>query len=473
MLFIARMYMARLIQTSKWEEAAEIGWHALKTSNEEVPANFGPQCNSELVKIACGLSELGMVGGMELACFRQLLAGEGLDEDAMEQAVGAIKSLVDDDFGRFVQALMDIAHHSPNALLLMDAACAYLDSATASLFACSTFVERQVRTALANADAECRARGLLLVGHILRAAPLTTYTLLPVLITAVLVEKDGIQEFALATIGDVTYALARLPSSDDSSAAVTQHLDSSLKLLASCLYAPRLEMQHIAALSLCKLVVHTQSTPVEESVAGGRDDRHPNSLTTNGRHDGDGCISNGVACSSCLEAIIDPESLLADLAFRYTAERLPKELSKAAAVMHKALMASLLACFDVMRSRPVEVSNTIVWVILGAVEDGSLDAITCMGAGGSHSTADLGEGEVDQQRLSQDMDKRTKRCLRFLSSLLDGGITGNEMESSSAARPGGTREAATIRSAVEAIKLNLFYQCNTEVPASAIVAWLT
>jgi len=219
-----------------YEEAAEVGWQMLRKAGAATE-DLGQHTNSELLRIACALGRMGMVGGMDLAMLATLMARQ-VDSEAITEAVGAIKHLCDQDFQSFLQALMQSARGSQNALMLVEAACTLLDATVAPKMLKTELIATQARALLSDHDATRRTRGLELVGRLLRASPIAMCELLPLLSTAVLVEVSAAQEIALATIGDVSIALARLAVDDERSAAVIDHLDASLKLLSSCLYGP-------------------------------------------------------------------------------------------------------------------------------------------------------------------------------------------------------------------------------------------
>jgi len=144
--------------------------------------------------------------------------------------------------------------------------------------------------------------------------------------------------------------------------------------------------------------------------------------------------ANANAPTSCLEESTDPESLIAELAFRYTVAPSHGSAEKSEASA-KALMSSLNGFFDLLRHRPIDVSNTIVWICLGCAEDGTLDQ-------------------------SHQLDERTVRCLRFLTSLIADG------------RDEGSTRVGAVSSLVEAVRINLEHNATVSVAANCIASWL-
>ena len=170
---------------------------------------------------------------------------------------------------------------------------------------------------------------------------------------------------------------------------------------------------------------------------------------------------------------IDVEGLIADLAFRYTTRPSEEELQalpKPLSATHKALMASMLACFEalVAANRVAVLCNTIVWVLLGAAEDGALDALRGGGGGGgdegggSGGQGGQGGGQLQQHasfelhRPQRLLDERTVLCVRFLASLA----------------VDGTAAGVSARSLLEAAQLNLQAEHGLNVPTALLAGWI-
>ena len=475
-LLIARLHVERLISTQRFSDAADVGARVLATASAAcAAAPLGMQFASERVRLACSLCALGMLSGLTLESFAELLQNAPVDEAAQASAVAAMKALSDDDIFVWLRALEAAAPYgSCNALSLLDAAIGHLDEGVAPAVLSSALASGAARTALGAADEAVRARGLQLCAKMLRAAPVVLCDrLVPLLMTAALVEAPGLQELALATLGDVACALARVPSAHERSDALVGALEPIVRLLSVCLFAPRLPLQQIAALALGKLVLHgtrrhrprarDTSTGVGSlrvrSPPAGSDVSSVSSEDDAAEAEGEdeeAHVTTLEPSGSCLEACTDLERLVSDLAFRYTApERAPAPptapalggkakgaaaKAKGAAAAEKAhaagkatLMATLLAFFETLRERPVTVSNAIVWICLGCAEEGSLGG----GNGG-------GGGE-------EEPDERTSRCLRFLASHL---------------------AEAAVASVVQATVLNLQHQHGLDVDALRVAGWL-
>lgn len=481
-LLIARLHVERLISTQRFSDAADVGARVLANASAAcAAAPRGMQFASERVRLACSLCALGMLSGLTLKSFAELLQNAPVDEAAQTAAVAAMKALSDDDLFVWLQALEAAAPNgSRNALSLLDAAIGHLDEGVAPAVLSSALASGAARTALGAADEAVRARGLQLCAKMLRAAPVVLCDrLVPLLMTAALVEAPGLQELALATLGDVACALARVPSAHERSDALVGALEPIVRLLSVCLFAPRLPLQQIATLALGKLVLHgtrrhrprardtstgvgshrVRSPPAGSDVSSvsSEDDAAEAEDEDGGAH-----AATLEPSGSCLEACTDLERLVADLAFRYTApERAPAPptapamaphatlggkakgaaaKAKGAAAAEKAhaagnatLMATLLAFFEALRERPVAVSNAIVWICLGCAEEG------CLGGGNGG-----GDGE-------EEPDERTSRCLRFLASHLP---------------------EAAVASVVQATVLNLQHQHGLDVDAARVAGWL-
>ena len=77
------------------------------------------------------------------------------------------------------------------------------------------------------------------------------------------VEVPSLQALALASLGDAAFALAHIPANSldeggidpQSAAEASEQLSISLSLLGATLYAPNVQLQYIAALSLSKIVL--------------------------------------------------------------------------------------------------------------------------------------------------------------------------------------------------------------------------
>ena len=160
-----------------------------------------------------------------------------------------------------------------------------------------------------------------------------------------------------------------------------------------------------------------------------------------------------------LLACTDPERLIADLAFRYTASDGSFEGgSKQDRDARTALMTAVLACFEalVAAERTAELSNAIVWILLGAAEDGTFDALRMASA--QHRT----QADLDNvSRLDSQLDARTGHCLRFLASL----VAGREYAT-------GAARHAMLTNLCKAARINLQLEHGLNVDETHIACWL-
>ena len=112
-------------------------------------------------------------------------------------------------------------------------------------------------------------------------------------------------------------------------------------------------------------------------------------------------------------------------------------------------MTILQACFDALSSACCSalLSNTIVWLLLGAAEDGKLEPLRL--------------ATPAQQLASEVLDPRTLRCVQFLSSL----IVGMPWERTAA-------RTQVVRDLVEAAVLNLQLEHALTIERGTVAAWL-
>jgi hypothetical protein len=515
---IVRLRVEQLVASDEWEAAAELGAEVLRR---------GPP-TAELLRTATCLSKLGMVGGVAARTLAPLLAHGDLREGLV-----AIKHACADDFDQvlpFVEAAC-AACSPPQHLALIEGAVALADTHVAPAMLLQPCVAVAIRMAVGDPIESRRGAGLQLIGAFLRLAPASLCArLCPVLTTAALVETDALQALALAILGDVAAVLAQLPTSHEHAGSATEQLASVLRLLSTCLYAPSIELQSVAALAQSKLALiaagalgtidcdgpprahgtrdrasrgcaargargrgrgggrggarakrrrvpdsDVDSSDTEEDQAavcgvaaafgapaaangvgiyGGGDGVDSDGVADRG---GDGADGGGGAYhrrepsgDTILGATLDAEGVLADLAFRYTAQVSQEALPKAAAAPHTALAAKLQACFEALteaRATPF-ISNTVVWVLLGAAEDGALDTLRV--------------GSDEQQPVADVLEPRTQRCVRYLSSLIVGGM---HWESAAA-------RAQVMSDLVEAAALNLQLEHGINVASSSVARWL-
>lgn len=245
---IVRLRIDQLIASKEWEDAAELGASALRR---------GPP-SAELLKIAVLLSGLGLVGGVDVRqTLTPLLSAPGLTPSDIAQGVAAVKRASADDVLEVSKAISEAVSGNPSrGLAVLRATVDLGDARVAPTLHARLPIGAAVRAALSEAHDAKRGAGLQLVAALARASPAALSSLLcPVLVRAALIEVPALQEYALASVVDLTAALARLPSTDEHAAPAAEQLISGLKLLSSCLWAPTIELQTIAAIGVSRIVL--------------------------------------------------------------------------------------------------------------------------------------------------------------------------------------------------------------------------
>ena len=477
-LLLARLHVEELVHRARWEDAAEIGAAVLSNSENLAAAS------QDRLRVACSLSALGALSNISAAgTLAPLLQKPGIEREALAEGVAALKVASLEDCQVFLDALpCALGTDAPRlsqTLLLLEAVADLADSHVATALFAYPPMETALRCALSDASEDLRGHAICVVGSLVRAAPAALCArLCPVLSTAVLVEVPALQALALSIVGDAVFALAHVPASsheprdrDELVASVTEQLSSCLALLSAQLYSPTAQLQQISALALSKLVLGAANALL---FMGGQHSARPESRRRRGGADWDSdedeaegvgreealAFANEAgaaessrgqeACGSMeggvLLASVDPERLIADLAFRYTADENVASKPKHEQTAHAALMMSMLACFEglVAERCAAVLSNTIVWVLLGAAEVGALD---------------FARPHAAPPPLHE-LDERTLRCLRFLTSLV------TDTESTAAARH------EVTRSLCEAARINLQLEHAIDLDVPRIASWL-
>ena len=499
---LVRLRINEYIAAYEWEEAAATGAAAIKR---------GPP-SAELLRTACRLSSLGMVGGVSAEhTIAPLLGTPGLSKDEIRDGVLAVKTACNEDLDEFTRCIMAAVKgaSSPQArLALLDAAMGLADEEAGAHFVEQPFLGVAVRAAFGEKDEARRAEALSILGSLAKASPSATCErLCPLLLKAAKTESTGAaQECALANLGDVSYFLSRLPPDDEHAVAVAEQLSSCLALFGTCLYAPTIALQTIAALSLCKIVL-AASDAIPRPGDGDKEDKAPPRNAGGGKagaagrgkggkggkakgakktagkrqlpggsdvdtsdeeekpaeaapeEEGTAAASNAPAqeeattstTTTILHSVANPEQLLAHLAQRYTAQSPHLDtMPKKEVAKNTDLMAKLQECFDVLaRARRIaDISNTVVFVLLNAGDEGALEPL--------RAPAVLGHAPPPAEVL----DPRTLRCVRFLSHLLVEVIPWEE----------GDRPRAD--DLVKAVQVNLKMEHQLMVPRNEIARWL-
>ena len=283
-------------------------------------------------------------------------------------------------------------------------------------------------------------------------------------------------------------------------------LSACLAFFGTCLYAPTIALQAIAALSLCKIVL-AASDAIPRPGDGDKEDKAPPRNAGGGKagaagrgkggkggkakgakktagkrqlpggsdvdtsdeeekpaeaapeEEGTAAASNAPAqeeattsaTTTILHSVANPEQLLAHLAQRYTAQSPHLDtMPKKEVAKNTDLMAKLQECFDVLaRARRIaDISNTVVFVLLNAGDEGALEPL--------RAPAVLGHAPPTAEVL----DPQTLRCVRFLSHLLVEVIPWEE----------GDRPRAD--DLVKAVQVNLKMEHQLMVPRNEIARWL-
>ena len=339
-------------------------------------------------------------------------------EDALKTAVAALRTVVGCDLQRFLASLPPPQHAS---IALFDALALQLDVETAPQVARHPGLAASVARGLDSPNPERRGAALALMGKLLLVAPLALApAFVPVLTTAALHEGSAVQALALAALSDAVYLLARSPASEaapvsgsggasadaDGPAPVASALASTLALLQAMLYAPSAELQRIAALGLAKVALDPRCS-------------EPTSLVAQ---------------------VHDIEAIQAELAFRYTAEATSGGTGggggKGAEVDAMPTMAVLWEALS--SERPISLSNTVIWLCLGAAEER-------VARGESWPLAATGGA-------GWTLDGHTLRCVRFLLDLLP--------------------VRATSEAVVRAVRLNLQAEHGISLSEASIAQWI-
>ena len=182
-----------------------------------------------------------------------------------------MKALCEGDIFAFLSALARAAE-GRNSSMLLQAACGEMDGSTVLDMLDSPTLQASMEDQMSRVDHSTRAHGLQLAARLLRAAPIVLADrLMPLLTTAVYMEVPPLQDFALATLGDVVIPLGCLSARHESSEAVGTLLLPTVQLMSACLYAPRCEMQLIAALALAKLVLRVSNPGAGAGEQGGNE----------------------------------------------------------------------------------------------------------------------------------------------------------------------------------------------------------
>ena len=445
-LLVARLHIDALLREEAWEEAADVGRH----TKPAVPLSTA--ASSEAVRMAAALAPMASLLEMSAEdVLGPLRTSTNASRAELQVACGALKRLSRDDVCEYLDAITTAVQSVANSrlrLLILEAAIDELDAHVAPDMLSFRPLYEALCEALCQPDAGLRGAGLQLVARLLRVAPVSLAALLcPVLTTAVHVEDPPLAGLALATLADVAFALSRVGTHDSAAIVASEQLDAILRLLGGCLYAPDIDLQQIATLGLSKLALSAAGVLDVDMV------QNDDGMTVDAEPD-DAAATFGSATAHTVLDGYDVESLLADLAFRYTSPQSAEELKaqpKAMATTHKAVMASMLGCFELLAADAVAtLCNTVVWILLGAAEDGVFDRLRL--------PCEAARPPPDSLRVATDLlDAPTLCCLRFLTSL----VVGKSSHATDAARK-----------LLDAAKLNLQAEHGLNLPAERLANWL-
>lgn len=362
-LLIARLKLQRLIDESRWDEAATVGTHCLRGAEQLGASAEGQQ---EATRIAIILSDMGMLVDTDLTSRFLCVAhvSGAASQPLVCEATEALKKLCGHDVEAWSRSLLE---GGPICTLEgLEAAIQLLDVSTCQFVVQHRQFHAAIQKALCSAESTTRAAALQVLTSAVLTAPSLAVPLLPILIRAVFVEEPAIKQVALANVLDVASVLARLPppptmpaeGDEEEQADVAQQqqqqLESMMQWVPQLLYAPTLGMQTLAALGLSRIVLHR----LDESL---------------------------------LCACADPEQIIAQLTRRYTACDVPAPAPGTDAAADP--LPILLAFFEELKAkRQDDVGNTIAWMVLDALE---------------------GKTRLDE------IDAAAHRCARFLFTLVD------------------------------------------------------
>ena len=405
---VLRVRLEKVAREGRWEEAAANGARALQLLDGAPRWQPNIDCCDELARIGLALAKMGMMGeGAPVErLLERVLHSPTAGTNALRTATAALKLAVGADFDAFCacafgaeagghQGCGDGGPPPPldalPSLELIEAILELMDEPTCPLLARRATPSMQA--ALRSASRATRQRALELTSRFVHTAPSAMCGLVPLLSSAVFNETAELASYALAALADAAALLSFLPASS-APADASRVLCEVLGWLPSMLRPPApLDMQCIAALGIGKMVLERT----------------------------DGCL---------LTECVDIELLISELAYRYTSSDAqtpavaptgPRDAKK----RWPTLEVALLAFESLVGRRKADVPNTVVYIVLDALDRGA---------------------------LHPEPDAHTVRTLRFLASLLD---------------------APTLEPLVSLVRLNLREPLGGNAPSEAEVRqWL-
>ncbi len=454
---VARIHIEELEASGRLSSACEVGERVLLLASPAELAASDTHQLREILAIASTLASLSHHVSDQERLYTTLVAllsaAAAVDDSHTLTCVAALKQAIspsESDLSDFCAVILRAAESDEGGsgvgLRLFRAVQPLIDEVLALVLVDATAFGSAICSALADRNEVRRSEALELVCRVLLAAPIALCgRLAPILSTASLFDTLALQQFSLAALADLAFSLADAPN-DGVCAA---QLEGAVERLSAALYSPDIAQQRIAALGLAKLVLHSAR------VGPNADSEDGASCEDSGGGDGAGGApsTDTREWGALLHECFDIESIIADLAFRYTscedeeAGRAPTMKEEAAASTQ--LMGSMLACFEALAEQKVGVSNTVVWIVLGAAEAGDIVR--------SESDGQESGGACEMAALRvAGPNEHTLRCTGFLSSLLCRSADG----------------AQTMADIVRAIRTNVHAQHGLLLDEGTVWRWL-
>ena len=401
-LLISRVQLEALVAADRWEAAEALGGRVYELAGRVAasPAS-APHALRECVKVAAVRARLGILAGDDGEQKEQLaslLRHPQLTGASLEAAALALKAAVGSDFDAWRALALSGDGGAPPRLAVFGALVELLDAPTVPrlLEGDDGALQQAVQAALTSPNPAERGAALELAAAALTRAPAApaAAALEPLLTTAVLVEAPPLRRLALSALCDFAWVLGRTEAAAAGAGAAAQ-LGALLGWLPGLLSAAHaVDLRTVAALGLGKLVLHRP------------DDKD---------------YERSVLAAAGFEA----EAVVAELAAVYTEVAAPTVAAQTA-VGAPMMMGAIQTFYEtLLKERPADVCNSIVFLCLEASDAG---------------------------RLLPVADAATLRCLQWLASGLP------------PVDRGGT---------VDAVRQNLRDGCGVAATEAQVAGWLS
>ena len=185
--------LRKLVAAGEWDAAADVGAQAFKII--EGCATCEASLVGEIARLCATLAPLGMLmdrSRLIAACRRVI--GSPCSDEALGNAVGALRTAVGNDLKAFLAELPVAVQGGYSSPALLHAVCEFLDAESAELMLRLPGLASVVQAGLCSLDPAKRGTALALVGRMLVRAPLALCgPLVPILSTAALYESGATQ----------------------------------------------------------------------------------------------------------------------------------------------------------------------------------------------------------------------------------------------------------------------------------------